>query len=123
MPLNVSYLEIRDMSKNIIDYYYVGIINYKFNNFSLQHFVYTACNNDLYKEDIKIHDNNSAYSIWNNNIIKQIKNTLENTPITDMEKEAYEHTEKVIKWIESKNEQYINKNYDYHYLFITHHNI
>ncbi len=121
MPLNISYLEIRDMSKNLIDYYYVGIINYKFNNFSLQHFVYTTCKNDLYKEDIKIYDNNSAYSIWNEYTINQIKKTLENTPITDMEKEAYEHTQKVIDWINSKNNIYINKNY--HYLFITHHNI
>ena len=121
MPLNISYLEIRDMSKNILDYYYVGILNYKFNKFSLEHFIYTTCDNKLYKEDIKIYDNRSSYSIWNDNIINQIKKMLENTPITDIEKEALEHTQKVINWIESKKEKY--RDINYHYLFLTQHNI
>ncbi len=121
MPLNISYLEIRDGSKNIIDYYFVGIINYKFNIFSLEHFIYTNINNDLYKEDIKIYDNKNSFAIWNNNIIDKIKSMLENIPQTDIEKEAYEHTKKVIEWIEFKNNKYINCNY--HYLFVTYFNI
>ncbi len=124
MPLNISYLEIRDNSKNIIDYYYVGILNYKFNKFSLEHFIHTTYNNEMYKEDIKIYDNKSVFSIWNNNIINQIKKMLENIPNisnTDIEKEAYEHTKKVIKWIELKEEQYNDKKY--HFVFITHFNI
>jgi hypothetical protein len=121
MPLNVSYLEIRDDNKNIIDYYYVGIINYKFNNFSLEHFIYTICNNELYKEDIKIYDNKSSFSIWNNNTINKIKKMLEHKPLTNLEKEAYEHTKKVIDWIEKKDEQYKDKKY--HFLFISHFNI
>ena len=127
------------MSKNIIEYYYVGILSYNFNKFSLENFIYTTCNNEMYKEDIKIYDNKSVYSIWNNNTINQIKKIVENItnitnikniqniqniqniPYTDIEKEAYEHTKKVIKWIELKEEQYNNDKY--HYLFITHYNI
>ncbi len=121
MPINVSYLEIRDNSKNIIDHYYVGILNYKFNIFSLENFIYTTCNNEMYKQDIKIYDNKSSFSIWNDNIIKQIKKMLDNEPTTDIEKEAYEHTKQLVKWIEVKEKEYINRNY--HYLFITHYNI
>jgi hypothetical protein len=119
MPSNISYLEIRDMNKTIIDYYYVGLLNYNFNKFSLEHFIYTPNNNQLYKEDIQIYDNKSSYSIWNNNTIKQIKKMLENKPITELEIETFEHTQKIINWIESKNIDYKN----YHFLFITHRNI
>ena len=121
MPLNISYLEIRDGSKNIIDYYYVGIINYKFNKFSLEHFIYTNINNNLYKEDIKIYDNKNSFAIWDNNIINKVKLMLENIPKTDIEKEAYEHTQKEIEWIQLKNKEYKNNNY--HYLYIMHNNI
>ena len=121
MPLNISYLEIRDDNKNIIEYYYVGILNYKFNKFSLEHFIHTTCNNEMYKEDINIYDNKSVFSIWNNNIINQIKKMLENIPLTDIEKEAYEHTHQLVKWIEVKEKKYNDKKY--HFVFITHYNI
>ena len=59
--------------------------------------------------------------IYDNKTINKIKLTLENTQFTDIEKEAYEHTKKVIDWIELKNKKYINC--DYHYLFLTCFNI
>jgi hypothetical protein len=120
---DITYLEIRNDKKEILDYKYLGIIKYT-NKYSLENYKYVNCMTNLYAKENISHANLITYSIWDETIINNIKKLPNNIPDyeSDIETDSYNLVLNIINWIDSKQEFYSKQSMHVHILCLTIHN-
>jgi hypothetical protein len=115
MAGDTSYLTVNDSFKNILDEKYIGKMRYN-NLFSLNNF--TQGNSDMYKLEYRLKDGQTSYCIVDNQMIESIELVLNtNSPITELEQEAFNDTNKVLQWINHQKDVF--KNQDIHFVLQT----
>lgn len=123
---DITYLEIRNDKKEILDYKYLGIIKYT-DNYSLEIYKYVNCMTKLYTIENISHAKSITYCVWDDRIINNIKKLINESPSDksdnyEIEMELYNLVLNIINWIESKQEFYSNQSIPIHFLCLTIHN-
>jgi hypothetical protein len=123
MP-DITFIQIRNNKKEILDYMYLGVIKFT-NKYSLEIYKYINTNTNLYFNESKNHKNLITYAVWNENIINNIKNLVNDAPNNNLESELeselelYNLINNILNWINLKVELY--KDHDIHILCVTTH--
>jgi hypothetical protein len=123
---DITYLEIRNDKKEILDYKYLGIIKYT-NKYSLEVYKYVNIITKLYAKENISHGNSITYCVWNETIINNIKKLINDSPSDksddyEIETELYNLVLNIINWIDSKLEFYSKQSIPVHILCLTIHN-
>jgi hypothetical protein len=113
---DITYLEIRNDKKDILDFMYLGVIRHT-TKYSLEVYKYLNSMPKLYAKENENHKKLILYSVWNENIMNMIKKLLIDIPNSEIEKELYNTIYKIINWIDKKKELY--KEQDTHILCMT----
>ena len=123
---DITYLEIRNDKKEILDYKYLGIIKYT-NKYSLEVYKYVNIITKLYAKENISHAKSMTYCVWNETIINNIKKLINDSPSDksddyEIETELYNLVLNIINWIDSKLEFYSKQSIPVHILCLTIHN-
>jgi hypothetical protein len=123
---DITYLEIRNDKKEILDYKYLGIIKYT-DKYSLEIYKYVNCMTKLYEKENILHSKLITYCIWTDTIINNIKKLINDSPLDksddyEIEMELYNLVLNIINWIDSKLEFYSKQSIPVHILCLTIHN-
>jgi hypothetical protein len=115
---DITYIEIRNDKKEILDYMYIGVIKYT-NTYSLEIFKYLNTNTKLYSRENINHKKLITYAVWDDHIIDNIKKLIIDNPKSEVELELYSLINNIINWIYLKKELY--KDHNIHVLCVTIH--
>ena len=123
---DITYLEIRNDKKEILDYKYLGMIKYT-KKYSLEVYKYANSMTKLYSIENISHAKLITYCVWNDTIINNLKKLLNNIPSDEsdeykLEMESYNLVLNIINWIDSKLEFYSKQSIQIHILCLTIHN-
>jgi hypothetical protein len=114
------YLQVRNEKKDILDDIYLGKCRYN-NMYSIHNWKYNFSDNIFYKLYYEIEerkqDNEVRYSIFDNEIIEEIRNVCNNHSLTKLEEEAKDELCNTLKWIDKMLIKY--NNIDIHFVLIT----
>ena len=115
MAGDVSYLNIMN-NNNLIKQLYIGKMRYWISQFSLEKYKYhdDSQNKNIGKyEHLRRKANGRAtYSVLNFTTINEIRDILNDVPINNEEKNAYEDMKNFIDFINENLDLIINNNYD-----------
>ena len=114
-----STLYINDENKKELDSFYVGEMRYYQNMFSLKKYKYANRQPSLYSMEERLSDGRTSYSVWDDTIFDEIKQSLQTTPVTDQERRAYEDAKDLMEWVEEVKQEYSNESI--HFVFVTDH--
>ena len=113
--------KIGNDDKYVLDEIYLGKLRYN-NMFVVSNWQYDTTHDSIYYDYYEMEkrklDNGIRYSIWNNQIIQNIRDVYNNNkPITELENETYDIMSYVIKWIDEMLLKY--NNIKIHFVFLT----
>ncbi len=101
------YLQVYDENKKKLDEVYLGQFRYHGGDFTLYHFVYHSCDDNLFKREMRLSDGSERYCVWDEKIINSIKKVIESdNPITEEEEMAYKDAKYCLEWIDIFKKQY-----------------
>ena len=82
------YLHVYNENKELLEEFYLGQFRHDCYNFSLNEFIYSSCDDQIFKQEVRESRNTVRYNVWDDKIIDEIKKYVENDypPINEEEK-------------------------------------